>query len=88
MTINVSTEGCDLAYSRAVSTLRILPAADLPLVKPDCALCMREGIISPNLVATIFDNILESTFNKDMGRNEPGSSGSFPFFAMSFMLAR
>ena len=53
--------------------------ADLPLVNPDCARCMSEGIISASLEATILESILESTLSNDMGQYEPGSCGSFGY---------
>lgn len=64
-----------------------LEVADLPLVNPDCAGWIRDGIMCAKRVAIILDSILESMFSNDIGRYDPGFCGSLPFFAIGFMFA-
>lgn len=76
-----------LAWSKTIRTLRMLSEAVLPFTKPDCAGWIKEGMILASLVAIIFHRILTSKFKREMGLYKPGSSGSFPFFEISFTMA-
>lgn len=64
----------------------MLRVAVLPLTKPDWAGWIRERRMLASLAATILERILTSRFRSEMGLNEPGSSGSFPFFESNFMM--
>lgn len=79
--------GLHLACSRAIITFLMFMVAVLPFTNPDWAGCIREGMMSANLVAIILERILTSRFRSDIGLYEPGSCGSLPFLANNLMMA-
>lgn len=76
-----------LACSRAIITFLMFMVAVLPFTNPDWAGCIREGMMSANLVAIILERILTSRFKSEIGLYEPGSWGSLPFLASNLIVA-
>lgn len=64
----VSLEGFDFAVSSTERTFLMLEVAERPFVNPAWAGCMMSGMIFANLLAMIFERILESKFNNEIAR--------------------